>query len=120
MTRTLCNKELFSISDSLVWPYDVPAWNKFQLVKCIKWGIYSVQLLAENKLTFTTLACFDSDGFYPTIYSLELRCDEIEAIVQMAFCRHLLQVGVAVYILVCKVVRHQKSCREITARWNGC
>lgn len=54
--------------------------------------------------------------FHYTFHSLELRCDEVEAVVQVAFSRHLLQVGVAVLILVHKVVRHQKSCR--TAKTN--
>lgn len=47
-----------------------------------------------------------SDGFHHTLHSLELCCDEVEAVVQVAFCRHLLQVGVAVLILVHKVIRY--------------
>lgn len=41
-----------------------------------------------------------ADGFHNTFYSLELSCDEVKPIVQVAFWRHLLQVGVAVLILV--------------------
>lgn len=47
-----------------------------------------------------------SHGFPHTFHSLELRCDEVEAVIQVALCRHLLQVGEAVLILVHKVVRH--------------
>lgn len=39
-----------------------------------------------------------------TFHTPELGCDEVEAIVQVTFLRHLLQVGVAVLILVHKVV----------------
>lgn len=44
-------------------------------------------------------------AFHQTFHSLKLCCDEVEAVVQVAFCGHLLQVGVAVLVLVCKVVR---------------
>ena len=47
-----------------------------------------------------------SYGLHHTFDSLELCCDEIEAVVQMAFCGHFLQVGVAVQILVHKIVGH--------------
>lgn len=44
-------------------------------------------------------------AFHQTFHSLKLCCDEVEAVVQVAFCGHLLQVGVAVLVLVYKVVR---------------
>lgn len=42
----------------------------------------------------------------PRIHPPEICCDEVEAIVQVTFQGHLLQVGVAVLVFVHKVVRH--------------
>lgn len=50
-------------------------------------------------------ACIPSLLFH----SLKLCCEEVETIVQVAFCGHLLQVRVAVLVLVCQVIGHQKS-----------
>lgn len=45
------------------------------------------------------------ESFRQTFHSLKLCRDEVEAVVQVASCGHLLQVGVAVLVLVYKVVR---------------
>lgn len=48
-------------------------------------------------------------AFHPFFHSLKLCCEEVETIVQVAFCGHLLQVRVAVLVLVRQVIGHQKS-----------
>ncbi len=65
-------------------------------------------LLMRTHFCLCYISCWTihSHGFHHTFYSLELCCDEVEAVVQVAFCRHFLQVGVAVLILVHKVVGH--------------
>lgn len=80
--------------------------------KCV---VLRAKLLTEDKKS-NDPHNVDAPNFHYTFHSLELRCDEVEAVVQVAFSRHLLQVGVAVLILVHKVVRHQKSCRTAKAK----
>lgn len=70
----------------------------------------------QTNLEFIRRRIIQSHRFHYTFHSLELRCDEVEAIVQVAFCRHLLQVGEAVVIPVCKVVRHETPCRTAKAK----
>lgn len=55
---------------------------------------------------------FLKDQRVKIFHSLKLCREEVETIVQVALCGHFLQVGVAVLVLVCQVIGHQKSWRN--------